>query len=558
MTAVNQEGGSDAAGMTNRLSTDADDVVNARPSMKLNKKLSMTGMREGGPVIKTKGAGGCCGFCKKKPPIEEVDAVCIGGGIMSATVGMLLKQLEPSWKVNVYERLGACAEESSNGWNNAGTGHSALCEPNYTPASGDGVDISKAVTVCENWQLSRQYWAYLVEAGLLSSPKKFIDVTPHLTFAHGEDQIKWLKARYNALNQHPLFKGMEYTEDPAKVKEWSPLMMEGRPADDKIALTRCGWGTDVDFGALTKEMATGFMKMDGNLLLFHTVTGIKKEKDGRWLLTIKKNDLGAKVCQVRTKFVFVGAGGWALLMLQKSGIPEIKGFMGFPISGEFLVCQNPEVVAKHPNKVYGKAAIGAPPMSVPHLDKRIIGGKHMILFGPFAGFSPRYLKTGSLMDLLKAVRLHNLIPAAAAGLQNLDLTIYLVKQLAASDNQKFGELQVFVPTAKPEDWCMVTAGQRVQIMKKDPKKTGILQFGTEVVAAKDGSICGLLGASPGASTAVQVALDVLAKCFSDSGKFESWKGKITEMIPSYGTKLSNNPSLADALHKRTAAALQIA
>merc|ERR1712066_609941 len=254
------------------------------------------------------------------------------------------------------------------------------------------------------------------------------------------------------------------------------------------------------------------------------------------------------VCQVRSKFVFVGAGGWALLLLQKSKIPEIRGFMGFPISGEFLVCQNPDVVDKHPSKVYGKAAIGAPPMSVPHLDKRIISGKHMLLFGPFAGFSPRYLKTGSLLDLFKSIRPHNLIPAAAAGLQNLDLTVYLVKQLLATDNHKFAELKNFVPTAKPEDWLLVTAGQRVQIMKKDPKKIGILQFGTEVVASADGSICGLLGASPGASTAVQVALDVLSKCFSTNGKFERWTPKLKTMIESYGTKLSDNPAVFKSIH----------
>jgi len=557
MAATNEEGGSEPQGVPMRLSAGSEDLLNQRPSMKLNKKLSMTGMRE----VTTKPAkkastGGCCGFCKPRPPIEEVDAVCVGGGIMSATTGLLLKQLEPTWKVNIYERLGACAEESSNGWNNAGTGHSALCEPNYTPAKGDTVDTSKAITVNENWQLSRQYWAYLADQGLLTNPKKFIDTTPHCTFAYGEDQIKWLKARYDALGKHPLFEGMEYSEDPATMKEWCPLMMEGREPSDKIALTRCAVGTDVDFGALTKELATAFMQLGGNLLLYHTVTALKKEKDGKWLLTIKKNDLGAKTCQVRTKFVFVGAGGWALLLLQKSGIPEIRGFMGFPISGEFLVCQNPEVVEKHPNKVYGKAAIGAPPMSVPHLDKRIIGGKHMILFGPFAGFSPRYLKTGSLLDLLKSIRLHNLVPAAAAGLQNLDLTIYLLKQLLASDAKKFGELQVFVPTAKPEDWSLVTAGQRVQIMKKDPKKIGILQFGTEVVAAADGSICGLLGASPGASTAVQVALDVLAKCFTE--KFPTWKGQLTEMIPSYGSKLTNNPELFAKLMAQTSASLKLA
>merc|ERR1712050_593738 len=387
--------------------------------------------------------------------------------------------------------------------------------------------------------------------------ESFINNTPHCTFAYGEDQVDWLRKRYAALHKHPLFEGMEYAEDKATLQKWAPLMMEGRDPSDKVALSRCDVGTDCDFGALTRDLGKAFMQSGGNLLLFHTVTGLKKEADGRWLLTIKKNDLGAKTCQVRSRFVFVGAGGWALLLLQKSKIPEIKGFMGFPISGEFLVCQNPEVVDKHPNKVYGKAAIGAPPMSVPHLDKRIISGKHMLLFGPFAGFSPRYLKTGSLLDLFKSIRLHNLIPAAAAGLQNLEVTVYLVKQLLASDNKKFAELHNFVPNARPSDWLLVTAGQRVQIMKKDPKKVGILQFGTEVVAAADGSICGLLGASPGASTAVQVALDVLAKCFGEKGTFTKWTPKIQEMIPSYGTKLSDDKARYQQIHKHTAALLNI-
>lgn len=545
------EGGSDAQDIHRRLVTDSGDTVNVRPSIRLNKQFSSTGMTDRKTKVES---SGCCGFCKQQPSVEEVDVVLIGGGIMSATVGLLLKQLEPKWNIVMYERLGAMAEESSNGWNNAGTGHSALCEPNYTPSEGDGVNISKAVTVNENWQLSRQWWATLHKQGLLPDPGCFISNTPHCTFAYGDDQVDWLKKRYNQLSKQTLFEGMEYSDDRSKMNEWCPLMLEGRDPKDSIALSRCEVGTDCDFGALTKELGKAFMSLGGNLLLFHTVSALKKEGD-RWLLTVKKNDLGAKVQKVRAKFVFVGAGGWALPLLQKSGIPEIRGFMGFPISGEFLVCQNPSVVEKHPNKVYGKAAIGAPPMSVPHLDRRNIGGKEMILFGPFAGFSPRYLKTGSLMDLIKSVKWHNLIPAAAAGLQNLDLTVYLIKQLAASDNKKLAELKQFVPTAKAHDWLKVTAGQRVQIMKKDPKKVGILQFGTEVVAAADGSICGLLGASPGASTAVQVALDVLAKCFpKDVAK---WNGQIKAMIPSYGTKLTTQPEMFKRIHQDTARELNI-
>mmetsp|Transcript_33001 Transcript_33001/g.60470 ORF Transcript_33001/g.60470 Transcript_33001/m.60470 type:complete len:543 (-) Transcript_33001:92-1720(-) len=536
-----EEAGSGKAGIERRLSAHYDDPVNKRPSYKAPKK----------PKTETT----CFGFCVPKPPVTEVDVVLVGGGSMSLTVGLLLKQLEPTWKIVLFERLGAVAEESTNGWNNAGTGHAALCEPNYTPDKGDTVDTSKAIVVNENFQLSRQYWAYLKKEKLLDNTD-WITSTPHMTFVTGDDQISWCDKRYAELIKNPLFKGMEYSKDAKKLGEWCPLMMEGRDPSDKVAMTRCSYGTDVDFGALAREMAKGFMKLGGNMQLFSTVTDLKKESDGKWLVKVQKNDVGCKTQQFRSKFVFVGAGGWALLLLQKSGIPEIKGFMGFPISGEFLVCQNPDVVCKHPNKVYGKAAIGAPPMSVPHLDKRNIGGKEMVLFGPFAGFSPRYLKTGSLLDLLKSIRLHNLIPAAAAGLQNLDLTVYLVKQLAASDEHKFQELKRFVPNADRKDWLKITAGQRVQIMKKDPKKIGILQFGTEVVSSADGTIAGLLGASPGASTAVQVALDVLRKCFKE--KVEGpWNTKIRQMIPSFDTKLSDDPSRAVRVSQDTGNTLGI-
>merc|ERR1712137_465482 len=488
-----------------------------------------------------------------------VDAVLIGGGIMSATTGLLLAQLEPTWKINMYERLSQVGQESSNGWNNAGTGHSALCEPNYTPGNGDKIDDSKAITVCENWQLSRQYWAYLVKQGLLQNPNDWINTTPHMTFAHGEDQVAWLKKRSETLGKNPLFHGLEYSEDRKNMERWAPIMMKGRDPNEKVAFSHFSYGTDVDFGELTVQLSKAFMKLGGNLQLHATVTALKRESTGKWLLKVKSNDCNVGSRYVRAKFVFCGAGGWALHMLQKSGIPEARGFMGFPISGQFMVCQNPDVVNKHPAKVYGKASIGAPPMSVPHLDKRIIGGKHMLLFGPFAGFSPRYLKTGSLLDLIKAVRCHNLIPAAAAGLQNMDLTVYLVKQLAAGNKKKFAELLQFVPDAKPEDWTLVTAGQRVQVMKKDPKKVGILQFGTEVVASADGSIAGLLGASPWASTAVQVALDVMRKCFSANGstQFSKWQPKLSEMIESFGSKLADHPSLVMKIHADTGKALNI-
>ncbi|CAE7205853.1 mqo [Symbiodinium sp. CCMP2592] len=547
------EGGSHAAGLSKRLSAGADDVVNTRDRYR------------GEPKAKKLGGFFDCLSCfsglfqRKKEEIEPVDVILVGGGIMSATTGLLLKQLEPSWRIVMIERLDAVAQESSNAWNNAGTGHSALCEPNYTPQVGKNVDIHKAVTVNENFQLSRQYWAYLAKTGLLPQPERFIHTTPHMTFARGEDQISWLKKRlsdrsFDALKSHTLFEGMEYSDDRKTMEEWAPLMMAGRKESERCALSRVPYGTDVDFGELTKELTKAFLALGGEVQLRTTVSDLHKDEtalyDESWIVSTRKtNGLSSGSKRYRTRFVFVGAGGYSLPVLQRSGIPEIRGFMGFPISGEFLVCQNPDVASKHVSKVYGKAAIGAPPMSVPHLDARRIGGQPVLLFGPFAGFSPRFLKSGSLTDLFRSIRCGNVIPAAAAGLQNLDLSLYLLKQLMASKSQKLAELRQFVPDAKAEDWTLVTAGQRVQIIKGDPKKTGILQFGTEVVAAEDGSLAGLLGASPGASTAVQAGTSVLASCFPEDLK--RWSPKLREMIPSFGCRLSEDAELAKELHQTT-------
>jgi malate dehydrogenase (quinone) len=253
--------------------------------------------------------------------------------------------------------------------------------------------------------------------------------------------------------------------------------------------------------------------------------------------------------------VFVGAGGYALGLLQKSGIPEIRGFGGFPVSGKWLRTDNPAVVAKHSAKVYGKASVGSPPMSVPHLDTRIVDGKASLLFGPYAGFSPKFLKSGSIFDLLASIRWHNIIPMIAAGASNLSLVKYLIGQLAASEKTKFAALAEFFPDADPADWYGMVAGQRVQVIKKDAAKGGVLQFGTEVVASADGSIAGLLGASPGASTAVPIMLGLLEKCFPD--RLAEWRPTIKKMVPSYGTQLSDAPATARKTLSSTAKTLRI-
>lgn len=475
---------------------------------------------------------------------------------MSATLGTMLQQLEPEWDIRIYERLGDVAQESSNPWNNAGTGHAALCELNYTPEKPDGtIDITNAVKVNEQFQVSRQFWSYLVNEGLLPDPSAFLSATPHMSFVWGEKNVEYLRKRYEALKDHPLFAGMEYSEDPAQIHEWAPLLMPGRAKGQPVAATFIASGTDVDFGALTRMLVTALEENGAEVRTEHTVTGLKRQKDGTWQLKLR-HEVGSTPTYVNAKFVFVGAGGYALPLLQKSGIKEIRGYGGFPVSGEWLRTDNQEVVAQHSAKVYGKASVGAPPMSVPHLDTRVVDGERSLLFGPYAGFSPKFLKSGSLFDLFSTIRWHNLVPMIQVALRNFDLLKYLIGELLASRSDRDNTLREFFPNAKGDDWYEMVAGQRVQIIKNVPGKGGTLQFGTEVVASADGSIAGLLGASPGASTAAPIMLDLIEKCFPE--KLEAWRPALTRMVPSYGSTVSADPKLADKLLTETAATLAIA
>jgi len=484
----------------------------------------------------------------------STDVILIGAGIMSATLGTLLKELAPDWNITVFEQLARAGEESSNEWNNAGTGHAALCELNYTTERPDGtIDISKAIKVNEQFQVSRQFWAYLVQRQLIHNPQDFIMPLPHMSYVRGEQNVKFLSKRYEAMSAHPLFQGMEFTQDPGKLREWVPLMMKDRKLEEPIAATKIDSGTDVNFGALTRMLLNHLKEKGVDIRYKHSVKKLKRTKDGLWELMVK--DLNSGATERHTaKFVFIGAGGGSLHLLQKSGIPEGKRIGGFPVSGLFMVCNNPEVVEQHHAKVYGKASVGAPPMSVPHLDTRFIDNKKSLLFGPFAGFSPKFLKTGSMFDLITSVKPHNLLTMLAAGVKEMALTKYLIGQLMLSKEQRMEELRDFVPGAKSEDWDLIVAGQRVQVIKDTVEGgKGTLQFGTEVVSAADGSIAALLGASPGASTAVHVMLEVIEKCFPQY--LEAWKPKIKEMIPSYGLSLSENPELFRTLQQSTAQAL---
>ncbi|WP_077623728.1 malate:quinone oxidoreductase [Sediminibacillus massiliensis] len=484
---------------------------------------------------------------------KKTDVILIGAGVMSATLGSLLKELEPDWEITVFEKLANAGEESSNEWNNAGTGHSALCELNYTSEKADGsIDISKAIKINEQFQLSRQFWSYLVNNNLINKPEDFIKPLPHISLVHGEENALFLKKRFEALSQTPLFEGMEYTEDDDKLKEWLPLIMEGRTGNEKKAATKIDSGTDVNFGALTRRMFEHLESTDVVVNYKHSVEDIKRTSDGSWEVKVHDIDNG-KIEYHTAKFVFIGGGGGSLPLLQKTGIPESKHIGGFPVSGLFMVCNNPEVVEQHHAKVYGKAKVGAPPMSVPHLDTRYIGNKKTLLFGPFAGFSPKFLKTGSNLDLIGSVKPNNLVTMLSAGIKEMKLTKYLIQQVMLSDEKRLEELREFIPNARAEDWDIVVAGQRVQVIKDTEGGKGTLQFGTEVVSAADGSVAALLGASPGASTAVHVMIDLLGRCFPQEMK--GWGEKIKEMIPSYGVSLVDNPQLFHEVHASTAETL---
>ncbi|MDJ1114866.1 malate:quinone oxidoreductase [Microbacterium dauci] len=489
------------------------------------------------------------------PTAGTYDAVLIGGGIMSATLGTLLQQLEPDWKIAVFERLSDVAQESSNAWNNAGTGHAALCELNYTPEGPDGsIDPAKAIGINEQFQQSRQLWSALIEQGVLDEPSTFINPTPHMTFVRGEKDVAFLKKRYEVLKEQPLFAGIEYSEDSRVINQWAPLLMHRRRAGEPFAATRVPAGTDVDFGSLTRQLFDHLGAQGADVVVNREVRNLTKQKDGTWKVSYR-NSVGRTPGSVNARFVFVGAGGWAIKLLQRSGIPEISGYGVFPIGGQWLKTSNPELVAQHKAKVYSQASVGAPPMSVPHLDTRVVDGEASLLFGPFATFSPKFLKQGRLTDIVAQVRPGNLWPMLKVAIDNPGLIKYLVSELLKGHAKKVDSLRDFMPSARDEDWELLQAGQRAQVMKKDPKKGGVLQFGTEVVSSADGSIAGLLGASPGASTGASIMLGLLKTCFPD--RIAGWEPTLRALIPTYGETLNGDAATASQVLQKTASALQI-
>lgn len=482
-----------------------------------------------------------------------VDAVLIGGGIMSATLGTYLTELEPTWKINMYERLEQVAQESSNGWNNAGTGHSGFMEMNYTPEKDGHVEVTKAAAITQQFEVAKQFWSYQVGQGRLSHPREFINPVPHIAFVWDND-VDFLSKRYQAMIKNPMFEGMYYSENPEEIKTWAPLIIEGRDAKQRVAATRMDIGADVNYGEITRQLVAGLQQSENFSLQVNTeVTAISRNADNTWTVGFKNLKTGAQE-HVKTRFVFIGAGGAAIKLLQYTGLPEANQYAGFPVGGQFLVSNNPEVVKRHTVKVYGKAAVGAPPMSVPHIDTRYLDGEKYVLFGPFATYSNKFLKNGSQADLLNATNKNNVLPMLAVGTENLDLVKYLISQVMLDDQDRFAELQEYYPDAKKEDWRLVTAGQRVQIIKKPEDGPATLQFGTEIFSAPDGSVTALLGASPGASTSPYIMLKLLEKAFPEQTK-NQWNPKLHEIIQSYGQDLEQNPELLDQVRSYTSGQL---
>lgn len=484
---------------------------------------------------------------------EDVDVVLIGGGIMSATLGMLIRQMRPEWSIRTFERSAHVGTESSNPWNNAGTGHASLCELNYTPERSDGsIDTSKAVLVNEQFHESRLFWSFLVEQGVLPAPERFIRPIPHMSYVSGEKDVAFLRKRYDALKRVPLFESLVLSEDVGTFSEWVPLMMEGRDTKQPMAMTRSDAGTDVNFGALTGFLFDALRASGAETSLNHDVVDLERLINGGWRVTTTDRTTG-ETTKTSAKFVFIGAGGRAIHLLQKSGIDEARGYGGFPVSGQFLRCTNKDVIAMHRAKVYGQPQVSAPPMSMPHLDTRVIDGERGLLFGPYAGFSPKYLKAGAHTDLFTSIKPGNILTMLAVGKNEMPLTLYLIKQVLQKHISRIEVLKDFVPSAEAEDWKLIHAGMRVQTMKRTKVRRGELVFGTELVAAKDGTIAGLLGASPGASTAVSIMLDVIQRCFPK--EYAAWKPSLKDIIPSHGVALAENPALLHQVESSTAKTL---
>ncbi|HVU34587.1 MAG TPA: malate:quinone oxidoreductase [Opitutaceae bacterium] len=467
------------------------------------------------------------------------DVVLIGGGIMSAHVGAMLKCLDPHLSIEVYEAADTLAGESSDAWNNAGTGHAGLCELNYTPppaVPGTPVDISRAIEVFARFEQSRQFWSYAVAHGLAPRPADFIRAVPHLSFVRGDADVAHLRARHAALVTHPFFRTMEFTTDREVLRRWAPLLVEGRGAEP-VAATRIDGGTDVNFGELARQLLAWLGQQENcGVFTGHRVTRLQRVASG-WEVIVRESGSGESR-SVRARFVFIGAGGGTLPLLQQTGLPVARGLAGFPIAGQWLVCDRPEVIARHAAKVYGPPPRDSGALGGPHLDARRIDGRQFLLFGPFATWTTKFLhRTGRSTDLARSVRAGNVGTLLKTGASNRVLVQFLVREALQSMDTRLRALRQFYPAAGAADWRLIDAGIRVQALKRSD--AGRIYFGTEVVTAPDRSLAALLGASPGASVSANIALQVIQTCFADQLRSPDGHARYKAMLPTFDTDLTS-------------------
>ena len=491
--------------------------------------------------------------------IEQPDVILIGSGIMSANLGAMLKGLDPSLKIQVFEVTDALAQESSDGWNNAGTGHAGLCEVSYTPhREADGtVNVSKLLGIFEQFEHSKQFWSHAVASGMVRNPGDFIHAVPHVGFVHGRENVEFLRARHTAMEGHHFFDAMEYTEDPRTIADWAPLLMEGRE-EEPVAATQAESGTEVNFGVLARKLLGWLAEQDHcGIATCHRVTGLRRTSRG-W--EVSATHLGSGESRVHAaKFVFVGAGGGTLPLLQTAGLPEAQGLGCFPIGGQWLVCDKPEIVSRHSAKVYGMVPSSAPSLGGPHLDARRLDGRDHLLFGPFASWTSKFLhKTGRRTDLPLSIRPGNISTLLKTGIRNFSLVHYLISQGLQSMSDRIACLQEFYPLAREIDWRLVDAGIRVQTLKKPDR--GAVYFGTEVLTDKDRTLAALLGASPGASVSVNIVLEVIKKCLPHLLATPAGHARMKQMIPIYDEdiKQSANAKRFRLVHETAMESLQLA
>ncbi len=478
---------------------------------------------------------------------NNYDAILVGAGIMSGTLALLLTEILPEIKILIIEKLNIPGSESTGAFNNAGTGHAANCELNYTPLDNHGnLKIDKALSINRAFEKSMSLWASLYSVGKIEI-KNFLKFIPHISFVTGRENISFLKKRFKTMSGYPEFADMEFSTSFKQISSWAPLITRGRNPLDEVAATRIERGTDINFEALTKEYLN-FISENKNVEISYKteLIDLKKTNKKDWELYVRSE--GKKV-SLRASYVFLGAGGKTINFLQKSKIPEAKMYGGFPVSGKWLICEEKSLTENHNAKVYGKADIGSPPMSVPHLDTRWIEGKKFLLYGPFAGFTTKFLKKGSYLDLFSSIKKGNLFSMLDVGINNNDLINYLFSQSLKNHNSRVENLRNMMPSADPSNWYLENAGQRVQIIKKT-KNGGSLKFGTEIVNAADGSLSALLGASPGASTAVAIMIEVLKKsCLYNSDKFDLEK-KLSHLLYDSDLKNESDNNFLEIIKKR--------